>query len=168
MASPVIFLSAATVDLKTWRDHLHQAFSRAGFRVLTQDHSLKAAPGDVKRLLTDTIEEADCVIHLAGMGYGGHATDPFPAAPGFQCSWTQFEYYRAHERKKDVIAFVCAPNLSATVKTWGEDGEEGRSTKVEASLLYDLGPLSVGLGWREEVSGAFEEKGWLVSAWKTF
>ena len=61
-----------------------------------------------------------------------------------------------------------APNLSATLKTWAEDGEEGRSAKVEASLLYDFGPLAVGLGWREEVSGAFEEKGWLVSAWRSF
>ena len=59
-------------------------------------------------------------------------------------------------------------NLSTTVKTWTEEGEEGRSTKVEASLLYDFGPLSLGLGWREEVSGAFEEKGWLVSAWRSF
>jgi hypothetical protein len=44
----------------------------------------------------------------------------------------------------------------------------GRSAKVEASLLYDFGPVAVGLGWREEVSGAFEEKGWLVSAWRSF
>lgn len=111
--APVVFISAASVDLKTWREHLHRAFSRAGFRVLTQEQSLRSAPGDVKRLLTETIDEADCVIHLAGMGYGSDATDPFPAAPAFQCSWTQFEYYHAHEKGKDVIAFVCAPNLSA-------------------------------------------------------
>jgi hypothetical protein len=74
------------------------------------------------------------------------------------------------ERVLGEVAFGMdvTPNLSATVKTWAEDGEEGRSAKVEASLLYDFGPVSVGLGWREEVSGAFEEKGWLVSAWKSF
>lgn len=113
MPSPVIFISAATVDLKTWRDHLHHAFSRAGFRVRTQDESLESATGDVKRLLTKTIAEADCVIHLAGEGYGGSAAEPFLDAPGFKCSWTQFEYYHAHQQGKDVIAFVCAPNLSA-------------------------------------------------------
>jgi hypothetical protein len=43
-----------------------------------------------------------------------------------------------------------------------------RGRPVEASLLYDFGPLAVGFGWREEVSGAFEEKGWLVSAWRSF
>lgn len=113
MSSPTVFLSVATLDLKAWRDHLHEAFSRAGFRVLTQDHSLGSASGDVRRLLTDTIDEADCVIHLAGLAYGSHATQPFPDAPAFQCSWTQFEYYHAHQQGKDVIAFVCAPNLSA-------------------------------------------------------
>ena len=112
MSTPTVFLSAASIDLKEWRDVLHDAFSRGGFRVLTQDHSLSSAPADVKRLLTETIDESDCVIHLAGLGYGSDATDPFPSAPAFQCSWTQFEYYQAHQQKKDVIAFVCAPSLS--------------------------------------------------------
>ena len=44
MSAPTVFLSAATVDLKDWRDVLHGAFSRAGFRVLTQDQSLRSAP----------------------------------------------------------------------------------------------------------------------------
>jgi tetratricopeptide (TPR) repeat protein len=113
VAAPVVFLSAATLDLKPWRDHLDEAFARAGFRVLTQDRSMRSAPGDVRRLLAETVDEADCVVHLAGMAYGSDATDAFPSAPGFQCSWTQFEYYHAHEKKKDVIAFVCAPDLSA-------------------------------------------------------
>jgi hypothetical protein len=111
MASPVVFLSAASIDLKEWREVLHGAFSRAGFRVLTQDQSLGSAPGDVRRLLTETIAESDCIIHLAGMGYGSDATDPFTEAPGFQCSWTQFEYYHGHREKMDLIAFVCAPGL---------------------------------------------------------
>jgi hypothetical protein len=57
---------------------------------------------------------------------------------------------------------------TATVKTWAEDGGEGRSSKVEASLSRSFGSLDVGLGWREEVSGAFEEKGWLVSVMSRF
>ncbi len=114
MRDPVIFISAATLDLEPWRDHLHNAFSRAGFRVLTQKHSLPTAPGDVRRLLTETIDKADCVLHLAGRAYGSHASEPFPEMSAFQCSWTQFEYYYAHQQKKDVIALVCAPNLSTT------------------------------------------------------
>lgn len=114
MSNPTVFLSAASIDLGVWRKHLHTAFSRAGFRVLTQDESLSSAPGDVKRLLKEAISESDCVIHLAGVGYGSHSQDPFPEAPGFQCSWTQFEYYHAHATGTDVIAFVCAPDLSKT------------------------------------------------------
>ena len=114
MSTPSVFLSAASIDLKEWRDVLHAAFSRGGFRVLTQDHSLGSAPADVKRLLSETIAESDCIIHLAGLGYGSDATDPFPAAPAFQCSWTQFAYYHGHQEKKAIIAFVCAPSLSKT------------------------------------------------------
>ncbi len=112
MSSPTVFLSAATVDLKEWRDVLDGAFRRAGFHVLTQDQSLGSALGNVKRLLADTISECDCIIHLAGQGYGSDATDPFPDAPDFQCSWTQFEYYHGHKKGKDVIAFACTSELS--------------------------------------------------------
>ena len=120
-STPTVFLSAASVDLKEWREVLHGAFSRAGFRVLTQDQSLGSALGDVKRLLTATITDSDCIIHLAGLGYGSDATDPFPAVPGFACSWTQFEYYHAHEKGKDVIGFVCGPDLSRA--GFAEQGE---------------------------------------------
>ena len=49
-----------------------------------------------------------------------------------------------------------------------EDGAYAHSEKVESALLYSFGELSVGLGWRQEVSGRFEEKGWVVSAWRRF
>ena len=49
------------------------------------------------------------------------------------------------------------------------DGAFGLSTKTESTLLYDWDDtLSIGLGWREEVSGDFEEKGWVLSAWRNF
>ena len=86
MSVPTVFLSAASVDLREWREALDGAFRRGGFRVLTQDKSLRSAPGDVKRLLVETIAECDCIIHLAGFGYGSDATDPFPSQPDFQCS----------------------------------------------------------------------------------
>jgi hypothetical protein len=61
-----------------------------------------------------------------------------------------------------------ADGWTATVKSWVEDGGEGRSSKVEASLSRSFGSLDVGLGWRQEISGAFEEKGWLVSVMQKF
>ncbi|HET6409977.1 MAG TPA: NB-ARC domain-containing protein, partial [Chthoniobacteraceae bacterium] len=110
--APTVFISAATIDLRSWRDLLAKAFRAAQFRVLVQDDSLGAPLGSVRELLSGAILQSDCVIHLAGLGYGGEATDPFPASPEFRCSWTQFEYYHAHEKKIPCIAFVCAPNLS--------------------------------------------------------
>jgi len=40
MTVPSVFLSAATVDLKEWRDVLHGALSRAGFRFLMREQGL--------------------------------------------------------------------------------------------------------------------------------
>lgn len=132
MSAPTIFISAATIDLEPWRDVLHDAFSRAGFRVYTQKHSLGAATGDVHRLLTQHLRESQCVIHLAGMGYGADADLLDPAMPGFQCSWIQFEYYYAHQQGIDVIAFVCAPDLSEKFAEAGKDAADiARKTKLQ-------------------------------------
>lgn len=38
MSPPTVFLSAASDDLKDWRDVLHKAFERAGCKVYTQGH----------------------------------------------------------------------------------------------------------------------------------
>lgn len=126
--APTVFLSAATLDLLELRTLLHSAFVHTQFRVLTQNHSLGASLGDVKRLITDAIDQSDCIIHLAGMGYGAHAVNPFFSPPGkipFQCSWTQFEYYYAHSTGKDVIAFVCASGLSRPGYEVDEKGGPG-------------------------------------------
>ncbi|MGF1656053.1 MAG: hypothetical protein ACFCU3_03645, partial [Verrucomicrobiales bacterium] len=108
---PTIFLSAASIDLKRMRNLLHHAFSRAGLKVLTQDHSLGVTGRDLRALLVESIDQADCVVHLAGLGFGRTATDPFPDHPDFVCSWTQFEYYYAHlaykETNKGVFGFAC-------------------------------------------------------------
>jgi hypothetical protein len=76
--APTVFLSAATIDLKPLRDLLAKAFRAAQFRVQVQDDSLGAGLENVRRLLADAIDQSDCVIHLAGQGYGSHATAPFP------------------------------------------------------------------------------------------
>jgi hypothetical protein len=57
-----------------------------------------------------------------------------------------------------------APRWSMLVKAWHEEGDGALSTKAEASLIHDFGPIAVGVGWREEISGEFEEKGWIATA----
>ena len=124
ITAPTVFLSVATIDLKEWRELLAKAFRAAQFRVLVQDESLGSSTGNVRELLEDAIQQSDCVIHLAGLGYGSPAQQPFLKAPDFQCSWTQFEYYYAHEISKKVIAFVCSASLSQFQKE-----EEGDKTE---------------------------------------
>jgi hypothetical protein len=61
-----------------------------------------------------------------------------------------------------------APHLNLIVKGWSEDGTFAHSEKIEPSLLYSFGNTTIGVGWRQEVSGEFEEKGWVVQAWRKF
>ena len=60
-----------------------------------------------------------------------------------------------------------APSWNLGLKAWQDGGSDG-STKAELNLGYDLGFMGVGVGWRQEVSGNFEEKGWIVSAQTRF
>ncbi len=53
-------------------------------------------------------------------------------------------------------------------KVFNEQGDGARSTKAEAMLLYDWGKYSYGLGYRREISGAFEEDGWVIAIWQKF
>lgn len=61
------------------------------------------------------------------------------------------------------------PKWTILGKAWSEDGSFAHTDKIEANLLYDWDDkLRIGAGWREEVSGDFEEKGWVVSIWKKY
>jgi hypothetical protein len=132
MSNPTVFLSAASDDLRYWRDVLHKAFARAGCMVYTQDQSLGASAGDVPTLLRQHIDKSDFVVHLAGLAYG---SEPeyllFAEHPNFRCSYTQFEYYYAHQQGKPVIAYVCAdvfPYLSFSEK--GKDDAEREQRRL--------------------------------------
>jgi len=58
-----------------------------------------------------------------------------------------------------------APKWRGVAKAWAETGDGTPSAKVEGILLYDFETYSLGLGYRREVSGRFEEEGVLVSYW---
>jgi hypothetical protein len=130
MSTPTVFLSAASDDLKDWRDILHKSFERAGCKVFAQGQSLGAAAGDVLRLLRQHLDKSDFVIRLAGLAYGVDPDQPAVAEhPEFQCSYTQYEYYYAHLHRKQLIAFVCAvefPYLQFTEKGADDADRERR------------------------------------------
>lgn len=58
-----------------------------------------------------------------------------------------------------------APKWRAVGKAWAETGDGTPSAKVEGLVLYDFETYSLGLGYRREVSGRFEEEGILLSYW---
>jgi hypothetical protein len=57
-----------------------------------------------------------------------------------------------------------APEWLLEVKAWREGGAETGSAKAEFVVARDLDIFTLGIGWREEISGNFEESGWIVSA----
>jgi len=58
-----------------------------------------------------------------------------------------------------------APSWNLGLKAWQDGGSDG-SANAELNIGYDLG--FVGVGWRQEISGNFEAKGWIVSAQTRF
>lgn len=62
------------------------------------------------------------------------------------------------------IGYDFAPGWNFTLKAWSEGGGETGVAKAEAALTRDFWGIGVGIGWREEISGNFEEKGWIASA----
>ncbi len=75
-----------------------------------------------------------------------------------------------HRTSFEVTAGVeVVRKLTVIGKAWTEDGSFAHTTKVEGTLLYAWdNKLSIGAGWREEISGDFEEKGWVVSVWRKY
>jgi hypothetical protein len=53
-------------------------------------------------------------------------------------------------------------------KSWSEGGAETGSAKAEITRGYDVDIVSVAVGWREEISGNFDEKGWILVARSSF
>lgn len=115
-----VFISTSS-ELKPLRDAIHDTLVAAGVHAVTQDKSLGQSPRDVRDLLAKDIEYSDIVIHIAGDQYGADAGSTerpaFPDFPSFRCSWTQFEYYYAHQLGKDVYAFVMAPGSATRTET---------------------------------------------------
>ncbi|MEZ5937154.1 MAG: hypothetical protein R3C52_02925 [Hyphomonadaceae bacterium] len=52
-------------------------------------------------------------------------------------------------------------------KAWTQTGG-GRTTKYEINLMRDFGGSSLGIGYRREVSGLFDEEGVLLSWWRRY
>jgi hypothetical protein len=61
-----------------------------------------------------------------------------------------------------------APSWMLGFKSWSEGGAETGSAKAEITRGYDFDIVSVAVGWREEISGNFDEKGWILVARSSF
>ena len=60
------------------------------------------------------------------------------------------------------------PGWNFGVKAWRDGQGVSESAKAQISTSYNFGDFELGVGWREEISGNFSEKGWVVSASSRF
>lgn len=74
--------------------------------------------------------------------------------------------------ERSVVEFASgcefAPSWMLGLKSWREGGAETGSAKAEISLACNFDVVAVGVGWREEISGNFNERGWVLTASGTF
>lgn len=59
-------------------------------------------------------------------------------------------------------------DLRLSARGWAEQGGSQTTGRAELGVQRAFGSLEVGLAWREEVSGAFEEGGVVASLWRRF
>lgn len=60
------------------------------------------------------------------------------------------------------------PAWNLGFKAWRDGQGVSESAKAQISTSYNFGGFELGVGWREEISGNFSEKGWLVSVSSRF
>lgn len=58
--------------------------------------------------------------------------------------------------------------LSTIAKVWTEQGSGSETVKAEGMLLWTIGGVTLALGYREEVSGAYDEGGLVAGYWSRF
>jgi hypothetical protein len=76
--------------------------------------------------------------------------------------------YCTRSLSEAAIGLAMTDHWRGVAKVWEERGEGAFSSKAELTLLRKFEDFSAGIGYRAEVSGAFEEEGFLVSYWSDF
>jgi hypothetical protein len=119
----------------------------------------------------EAVDGPDCI----GEGYEARAalgtSYPIGDREGFinvETAWRSRGDFCGRNLVEAAAGIEVFPKWQVIGKAWSEKGDGARSTKIEANLIRDFGDFSLGLGWREEISGQYEEKGWVLSAATTF
>jgi hypothetical protein len=129
-------------------------------------NSVVAVQGSM--LAGEAIEGAQC----EGMGFEGRAAYGVSGRVGDRSVYANVE--GAYRQRGDqcrrtlveaAVGAEIAPKWRTVAKAWTEMGDHARSVKAEGLLLYDFETYSLGLGYRREISGRYEEEGFLVSYW---
>jgi hypothetical protein len=123
-------------------------------------------------LAGDALEGPDC----SGKGYEMRAAYGRSAKVGGHNAFVNVEAAyneRGSACRRNLVESAAGiditPKFHVIVKAWSETGDKARSAKAETDLLYDINKkYSASLGYRREISGAFDESGFVASVWRKF
>ena len=127
---PEIFISAASKDLKSYRQLVRDALLNLGCVPIVQEHFPPGA-GEVRAMLRERIAGCHAFLHLVGECYGFEPQERDPKE--LRRSYTQMEYDTARELKKPLYTFVCVPDFPYDAHE--PEAEELRALQAQQALL---------------------------------
>ncbi len=103
MAVHQVFISAASLDLRSCREDVREVLARRGEKPIVQEE-FTATYQEIREKLRDAIAPCDAVICLVGCAYGSEPTTRSAGSP--RRSFTQIEFDTAQELKKPTYVFL--------------------------------------------------------------
>ena len=122
-----VFISGTTQGFGEWRKHIAVILRAHGIMPVEQE---AARPKCARLLKTikDEIFDADGVICLVGPFYG----EPSPEqTDGFEMSYTQYEWSRAHELKRPCLTFIAERSFFGEMDIENAETPDARACQAE-------------------------------------
>ena len=108
MEKPRIFISAVTRELASARQRVANILTRKGYEPVWQD-IFGTEPGDLRDMLREKINSCAGLIQITGDACGFEPADPDSTFG--RCSYTQFEFLYALQKKKKTWLLLAGPDV---------------------------------------------------------
>lgn len=104
MGVPVIYLSAAPIDLRTHRARAEKILTSAGLRVVMLEAGRSQDWSQIRKSLRQELRNCTAVVHFAGLCYGSEPSGSPPGAP--RRSHAQMEFHIARDLRLPIYTFL--------------------------------------------------------------
>jgi len=132
---PKVFISATSLDLKSYREVITKWARSRGYEPVVQDEFPVHSDYDtVVQILRDKMASCDAVIHLAGLYYG---FEPSNRPDGeLRRSYTQLEYELGKELKRQVFRFIAREDYARDNEFTQTDEQANLQRRHRQRLMF--------------------------------